>query len=125
MGSVNKITCGSCKREWQCMTGCGLLHARLEDVIREFPEETGREIAEQAGAEEFPLFDFAYRCAVCMQCRSVVGVPVLELPDQSKEYIGRCPICGGAAQPIADLQEAHCPICGKKTLEEEETGSWD
>lgn len=125
MGSINKITCGSCQREWECKSGCGLLHARLEDVVREFPEEMGREIISQTDGEEFPIFDFAYQSAVCTGCRSMVGVPVLTFADKNKEYVGRCPICGGAAWPAADLGDVCCPVCGKKALEEEEIGSWD
>ena len=125
MGSISKITCGSCRKTWKCLNGCGLLHARLEDVIREFPEEMGREIVMQAGAEDLPLFDFAYQNAVCTECSNMVGVPVLELADGNKKHIGQCPVCGGVVQLITDLNDVCCPACGKKALKEEEAGIWD
>lgn len=49
MGKVVKIACESCKREWKCMTGCGLSHALLQDVLREFPEKMRGNIVEEAG----------------------------------------------------------------------------
>lgn len=124
MGKVMRVNCVSCHKEWECRTGCGLSHALLQDVIREFSHETGREIIKQAGAEEFPVFMFAYHIAVCGGC-GVVSVPVLELPDQGTEYTGRCPVCGGMVQPVKNLKNIPCPACGEKTLSENEAGSWD
>lgn len=125
MGSVNKITCTACGKEWQCMTGCGLSHALLKDAAKAFPEETGKEIIRQCATEEFPIFAFAYQRAVCPECHGIVSVPVLRLPDKNREYIGNCPDCMGAVVLIEDLDDAACPVCGSKTLHEEETGYWD
>ncbi|MDE6389049.1 MAG: endonuclease Q family protein [Lachnospiraceae bacterium] len=125
MGRINRITCSACLREWQCRIGCGLMHACLEDVVSEFPEETGREITEQIGTEEFPVFDFAYHCSVCRECNSIVSVPILKFPDRGTEYMGRCPGCGGVTQLITDLGGMLCPVCGERALSEEEAGSWD
>lgn len=125
MGRINRIACGACQGEWQCRVGCGLMHACLEDVVSEFPKETGREIMEQVGTEEFPVFDFAYHCSVCKECNNIVSVPVLTLPDRNSEYIGRCPDCGGTAQPITDIESMPCPVCGEKALLEETAGNWD
>lgn len=125
MGKMVRVNCTACHKEWKCRTGCGLSHALLQDVIREFPYETGREIMKTAGGEDFPVFLFAYHTAVCDGCGSVVSVPVLELPDRGIEYTGSCPVCGGKAQPVGKIEEVPCPACGEKTLQEEETGGWD
>lgn len=125
MGKMVRVNCTSCHKEWKCRTGCGLSHALLQDVIREFTYETGREIMKTAGGEAFPVFLFAYQVAVCSGCHSVVSVPVLELPQQGKVYTGSCPVCGGRAQPVQEIEETSCPACGEKTLQEEETGGWD
>ena len=118
MGSISKITCSSCRKTWKCLNGCGLLHARLEDVIREFPEETGREIVMQTGAEDLPLFDFAYQSAVCTECSNMVGVPVLELSDGNKKHIGQCPVCGGGVQLITDLNDVSRTQSGKNIMKQ-------
>lgn len=120
-----RISCTSCRKEWKCNTGCGLSHALLRDVIREFPAETGREIMDAAGGEDFPVFLFEFQPAVCEGCGSVVGVPILELPDRGAVYTGSCPLCGSNVQPVKDLRNVPCPACGGMTLQEEEIGQWD
>lgn len=124
MGNVIKIACESCKREWQCMTGCGLSHALLQDVLREFPEKMRGRIVEEAGEEE-PIFEFGYQAAVCGGCMSLVGVPVLKLGDSDTEYVGPCPICGDAVSFAADLDDTACPVCKSKALKAETVGHWD
>ncbi len=125
MGKNVSVNCTSCHKEWKCRTGCGLSHALLQDVTREFPYETGREIMKTAGGEVFPVFMFAYHTAVCGCCSNVVSVPVLEMPDRGIKYTGSCPVCGGKAQPVMNMEDVSCPACGEKTLREEETGLWD
>ncbi|MCX4339808.1 MAG: hypothetical protein OSJ72_09205 [Lachnospiraceae bacterium] len=124
MGKMIKVTCTSCKGEWECMTGCGISHALLQDVVREFPQEIGDKIRKENG-EEFPIFDFGYQLSVCGDCRNAVSVPVLRFDEKDVEYMGPCPVCRGKAALVTDLEDAVCPVCGKKTLTAEETGSWD
>lgn len=124
MGEIKKVVCTSCKREWQCMTGCGLSHALLQSVVREFPQEIGDKIMEEAGEAE-PLFAFEYRLSVCGGCKNVVSVPVLELEGREEAFIGPCPVCQGEAALIADLDEAVCPVCNSKALAAETEGHWD
>lgn len=124
MGKIEKVACASCKREWQCMTGCGLSHALLPDVVRAFPEEIGKKVMAET-EEEFPVFEFGYRIAICGRCSNVVSVPVLKLEEKNTEYVGPCPVCGEEASLIADIVDAACPRCGKKRLWTEETGGWD
>lgn len=124
MGKMIKVACASCKREWQCLTGFGLSHALLQNVVREFPTELRDKIMEEAG-EEFPVFEFGYQISICGGCENIVSVPVLNLEDGNAEYIGPCPVCGEDVSLIADIEEAVCPVCKNKALSAEETGRWD
>lgn len=125
MGDIVKITCASCKEEWQCMTGCGLAHARLQDVISSFPETTAREIAEAVKGELFPAFEFTYDILTCSRCESMVSVPVLRLITDDREYTGLCPVCGEKTERTTDIDVMLCPVCGKAALQEDIIGHWD
>lgn len=125
MGEIKKITCKACGESWQCMTGCGLRHGKLETAAASFREERKREILRCAQTEKFPLFDFAYRLSCCAYCKRVESVPVLELLETGTRYVGDCPVCGGEAELIEDVGRSCCPACGKTELMEEETGQWD
>lgn len=125
MGDIVKITCASCKEEWQGMTGCGLAHARLQDVISLFPEMVAQEIAEAVKGELFPAFEFAYDILACSRCGSIASVPVLRLTAKGKEYTGLCPVCGEKAERTTDIGVMQCPVCGKTALQEESIGHWD
>lgn len=125
MGKMVKVACASCKREWQCMTGCGLSHALLQNVAQEFPEETGKKMMEEAAGEEFPAFEFGYCISVCGGCGNIVSVPVMRRGESGREYTGPCPVCGDGVSLIADIGGVSCPVCGNRTLTAEETGRWD
>lgn len=125
MGSIVKVHCTSCHKEWNCQTGCGLKHAMLQDAVREFPVEMEREIMKKAGAEVFPAFIFARQIAVCEECGGVVSVPVLELLGSGQVYTGSCPVCGGMVKPVTAVEDTPCPACGERTLREEAVGNWD
>ncbi len=124
MGKIVRVACAACKREWQCMTGCGLSHALLENVVQEFPAQIEKKVMEET-AEDFPVFEFGYCISICGGCGSIVSVPVVKLEESHAEYVGPCPVCQGAVTLIADISEAACPACGEKTLIAEETGRWD
>ncbi|MCM1123716.1 MAG: hypothetical protein NC416_14125 [Eubacterium sp.] len=125
MGTIRKITCSTCKNEWQCMEGCGLAHGRLTAAAGVFSEEVRRDIAGKVGDEKFPIFDFKYRISACDQCGNMVSVPVLNLMDHDAEYMGVCPVCGSTAGTAAYSDGTPCPSCGAETLTSEEVGHWD
>lgn len=125
MGAIVDVACKSCGSGWQCMIGCGLMHGSLQVVAGLFPENIRKEIMEQAGQEKFPLFDFSYQLSCCPQCNSIESVPVIRMRESYKAYIGNCPACGQDVRLVRNLSKAECPICQKKTLEEQETGHWD
>lgn len=127
MGVIKKIKCRSCKADWHCRTGCGMMHANLADAAALYPTETAKEICDSV-TDEYPVFDFAYKLAHCTYCRDIIAVPVLMLgipEEETKEYIGECEQCRKQVELIHDLSHTSCPVCEKNTLQEEEVGLWD
>ncbi|MCI9465450.1 MAG: hypothetical protein HFI48_16585 [Lachnospiraceae bacterium] len=124
MGVMIRVSCGSCKADWQCRTGCGMMHGNLENAAASYPAEIRKEIYANVQGE-YPLFDFSYQPARCMYCRGIVSVPVLEAEDGKYRYTGVCEVCGGEVETIQDLSQTSCPVCGKMSLKEEEIGLWD
>lgn len=125
MGQIMKITCTACKKEWECMTGCGLSHACLQDAAHEFVKEVAADITREAEEEEFPVFDFAFHISKCDGCGSMVSVPVLQMMDCDAEYIGNCPVCGHEVELVTKIDNISCPVCGRVSLAAEESGLWD
>lgn len=124
MGVIEKVTCNACKREWECQTGCGLMHGSLETVAGLF-EDKAEEILAYQAVEQFPLYDFAYQLGNCTKCYDVVSVPTLKMLKSNTEYIGTCPKCKGVVSLIQDIEQTPCVICGKKALKKANTGHWD
>ncbi|MCI8924814.1 MAG: hypothetical protein HFI45_12610 [Lachnospiraceae bacterium] len=125
MGVIVDISCRSCRADWQCMTGCGLMHGTLEHVADLFPDEMKQEILEYGKQAEIPLFDFGYRLAVCPDCGGMVSVPVVRMLETYQAYVGPCPDCGKPVRLARDLSKTACPVCHEKSLEVKETGCWD
>ncbi|MDE6972427.1 MAG: hypothetical protein K2P38_04895 [Lachnospiraceae bacterium] len=125
MGVIVDISCRSCQADWQCMTGCGLMHGTLEHVADLFPDEMKQEILEYGKQAEIPLFDFGYRLAVCPDCGGMVSVPVARMLETYQAYVGPCPDCGKPVRLARDLPKTACPACHEKALEVKETGCWD
>lgn len=142
MGRLYKISCEKCKREWECRTGCGLMHGRLALAEEEFPEEIKRAIRAEVSKQSLDLFDFGYRIAVCGRCGNVVSVPVLKLLEREKVFVGLCPECESVVpqeelwtgqpeesqdgQPERQEIESHdCPACQEKALSIQPIGLWD
>lgn len=133
MGEIVNVRCNACKREWRCLTGCGLLHGRKETVLAAFSAKERPLVESLLGVKKIPVYDFGYRLAVCGHCRSVTAVPVLTLMDRDAPYVGRCPSCGEKTkEPCPEeesmeewIKEAACPVCNGTKLEVEEVGSWD
>lgn len=125
MGAIVDVVCKSCKASWQCMTGCGLMHGSLQAVADLFPEQARKEIMEEAGQAEFPLFDFNYKLSYCPHCASIESVPVLRMLESYKAYIAPCPVCGQEIMLIRDLSKTECPVCHGTALEEQDAGYWD
>lgn len=125
MGLTVKISCTSCKAEWQCQTGCGIMHGDLKQVTALFSEKTQKEIKDCIGETMFPWFDFSYRLSFCKQCNSIESIPCLELGDAHVKFTGKCSKCRQETRLIDNIENFLCPVCHKKTLIAEETGVWD
>lgn len=124
MGEIKKISCRACGRDWQVQTGCGLQHGMLENVVSAFPKAMQKGIYKSVEDMEFPIYDFSYRLAHCDYCCRIVSVPVFTSMEKTS-FIGGCPVCGHDTELIQNIEETICPVCGQKTLQEEETGLWD
>lgn len=125
MGEIVKVACSSCRADWQCITGCGIMHGTLESVVAIYPEDIRKEIKECVGDTMFPLYEFGFRLSHCEHCNSITSVPVLALPDIHKEFIGNCSKCGHKTELIGTLESIPCPVCHKESLSAKETGMWD
>lgn len=125
MGAIVNITCTSCGAKWERNIGCGMWHADLQKVAELYPENISRKIKKTATKMEFPIFDFEYQLSSCDLCHNIVSVPVLYIRDDQSKYIGACEQCGGEIELIDTIENTHCPICGKVSLQLEETGQWD
>lgn len=125
MGEIVKVTCSSCRADWQCITGCGIMHGTLEAVAAIYPEATRKEIKECVGDTMFPVYDFGFHLSHCKHCSSITSVPVLKLPDNHREFIGNCGKCGHPTELIESPESTPCPACHKETLSVRENGMWD
>ena len=125
MGSIVKISCQSCKQQWDLQAGAGIMHGELENVAGLFPEGVKRVLMEAAGRQEYVGFDFAFQPAVCRNCAKFVSIPVVRLEEGAPAYVGVCPDCGKKTWLVKDLEKTHCPICRKGALTLIETGLWD
>ncbi len=125
MGAIVKIFCTSCKAEWECQTGCGMMHGDLKQVTTLFSEKTQKEIEDCVGETMFPWFDFNYQLSYCRQCNNIDSIPYLELGESHAKFTGKCAKCGHDIQLIENIENFSCPACHKKSLITEKTGSWD
>lgn len=125
MGVITKVTCASCGTEWQCHTGCGIMHGDLAQVADLYPDDIRNKIMAFAEENPFPWFDFKFQLSCCGHCGSIESVPLLMLGEGRTVFAGTCKQCGEPTQLIRNIKKAQCPICHKKTLSAEETGFWD
>lgn len=125
MGATIKISCTSCKTQWHCQTGCGIMHGDLKQVTTLFSEDVQKEIKTCIGKTMFPWFDFNYRLSYCKKCNNIESVPCLELGDAHIKFTGKCAKCRQKTQIIENIENHLCPVCHKKSLKTEETGTWD
>ena len=125
MGAIVKVTCSSCRAEWQCATGCGIMHGTLEPIAALYPENIQKEIRDCVGDTMFPLFHFGFQLACCEHCGSITSVPVLKFPEAQTEFVGNCGQCGQKTKLIEDIENVPCPTCHKESLSARETGMWD
>ncbi len=125
MGLIRKISCPTCGKSWEIKTGCGLQHSRLEVIADLYKTDMAQTIKQIAADNPFPRFHFEYRVAHCVQCQSIVSVPVLEVKPDGELFIGVCPECEGESVLIHDVQTSTCPMCHSKGLKCKETGHWD
>lgn len=143
MGEIIKIVCQSCKGSWQCKTGCGIAHAKIEQVAGFYKEEVQNSILEKTGKQQFPLFSFGFWPVICETCQEIVSVPILELSKDKIKYTGTCTKCQSEITGISadagwfgsDNQKETgnwqgnyrlaCPKCQSADLMVEKQGYWD
>lgn len=125
MGELKKITCRSCGAEWECRTGCGMMHGRLKQVVDLFPQEWRREMKECAAGGGFVPFTFSYQLSCCRECQRIESVPVLRFEKDGREYVGLCGQCGQKAELIEETEKVQCPVCHLALLEIQDIGQWD
>ncbi len=125
VGEIKRITCKSCGAGWECRTGCGIMHGKLDRVAALFPEDIEIEIAGIAKKTALVPFDFSYQLSYCKECQSIESVPVLWLLEEDREYIGRCGQCGQKIELIKAEDKMSCPVCHGGDLETEDIGGWD
>lgn len=122
MGQIKEYSCFKCGSRWQTHIGCGMMHGVLNNVLSGFSDEVQNRIVEDTKDEEFPYFDFNYRTASCKQCGNIVAVPVIELLEKGKTYVGACPYCGSEAERS---ETPSCPRCGSGEVQSANIGYWD
>lgn len=125
MGEIIKMVCHGCGHSWQCKTGCGLNHARLNSVIGFFKDEIQKDILRQTQGQPFPLFSFGYQPAHCEVCHEIVSVPVCRLGKEQTKYIGQCPGCLNEIKEGQLEENLVCPICQSCEFDTCREGSWD
>lgn len=129
MGEIMKIHCNTCRKNWECMIGCGLQHGSIGNVIAAFGAKEQEQIIDWCQTNPIPLYDFRYQIAVCNFCHDLVSIPVLRGIDEKITFVGTCPVCHGLLQtpPLEaeSVSDAACPSCGNTTLTIEEVGHWD
>lgn len=133
MGSILKVNCASCGKEWQYAVGSGMYLGTREEILDAFLEKERAEVARRFDACEFSGYDFHYCLGICSCCKNVVRVPVFSAPSGKKNavYRGCCPQCGKRTRtPVegwTDEEEnrERCPSCGSRELVAKEVGIWD
>lgn len=129
MGEIMKIHCHTCQKEQECLTGCGLKHGRIGNVIAAFGAKEQMQILDWCESSPIPLYDFRYQIAVCDSCNHLVCIPVLRGIEDDAVFMGACPVCYKQLQTtpleIEDITGTACPSCGSMTLTIEEVGHWD
>lgn len=133
MGEIIHVRCKSCKKEWQCFTGNGLMHGRKEAVLAAFSKEERQQAENLMGAAPVPLYDFQYKLSACGHCHNIVAIPVLRAADSDEVFVGKCPLCGKKTKSLCGEEQGMekwskktaCPVCKSRSLETEETGHWD
>ena len=123
MGEMNKITCCSCRKNWEYRSGCGIRHSSLNAVAKEFEATIAEQLLQYGNENLFPIFHFSYMPARCSRCKEIVEVPFLEM--EGGQYAGACPICSHKVEVIKDIEKWNCPSCGEKNLERSIIGHWD
>ena len=58
MGAIERVKCENCGSAWECRTGCGILHGRLENVLLLFSEKVREEVNNVTSQEKIPQISF-------------------------------------------------------------------
>lgn len=125
MGRVERIQGKECEHNWECMTGCGLLHGNLQNVAKYFEGDAAVKVMSYNKQQVPVLFDFNLRPAVCNRCSGIVSVPVFGVVDKEEMIVGTCPDCKGQVELVQDWNMTACPLCRKKGLHSTVIGMWD
>lgn len=125
MGELKRIVCRSCGSEWECRTGCGLVHGKLEWIADLYGEDIRKEIKSCLKEGQLVPFTFAYQLSCCKKCGRIESVPVLRLEEDGREYVGVCRQCGQKPELVEEIEKTPCPVCHSPALETEEIGHWD
>ncbi len=133
MGEIINVRCKSCKKEWQCFAGNGLLHGKKENILAAFSDKKRQQAEDLLLASKIPAYDFQYRPAVCGHCQNIVAVPVLQSMDSEEACVGLCPLCGKEIKDLCTEAEGvkgwskktECPVCKSKALQAGDGGYWD
>ena len=125
MGELIKISCSKCGQVWNSKRGHGKNHAKLEVVIRLFEESVQEQIKQLAEEDAFVVFDFAYIPVVCKECGMVDSVPVLELLNKKRVFVGMCSRCGKEIPKDRVKASMRCPVCQSEEMTIERSGFWD
>lgn len=125
MGKLVQITCGSCGRIREGRIGSGILHGDLEIIAAEYEEDTAKKIQALVRKNPFALYDFSFSLARCKYCSEIVSVPVLNMKEGGKLFMGNCPLCGKGTEIIDDIEQMKCPACEAIKLKADIIGRWD
>lgn len=124
MGTIIKMTCKGCNQAWECYSGHGMQHGRLDNVLKMYPETVRKQVKELTAGECFPIYEFALQAANCPNCKTLVSVPVLDLKAHGT-FVGQCPECGSEVKTHAVAQKLSCPNCGGQDWDLQDIGRWD
>ena len=123
MGEMNKIHCHNCGKNWECRSGCGIMHSRLEKIAGLFETDISQRFMVYASEKPPVIFSFSFMMARCDECKEILDVPFLEI--KGTQYIGKCPRCAQNVKVIKEIEKANCPKCNCIGLEQHVIGNWD
>lgn len=126
MGEIRKYTC-ECGYETELPVGVGMMGMNMQAIQRVYPEDMLTDFLKEKEKENIESYVNKNQLGICTHCNTLVIAPNLTytLKDGTeKQLIGTCPECGKEFSPVSDMDDVHCPKCGKK-MASETAGRWD